>query len=128
MAEEPGYISFSELVSYEADPSLPSKVRIRGFLYVEGTGPLILSSEPHVKSCCVHKLQQKVQVFGINPEKIRPQAQLLEGMLKIVPLPAHAEYQLLDSHIIEEQKTAIWLAAFAVLLLIGVLFYFKLVH
>lgn len=101
------------------------QVKIRGFLYQQPTGTLILASQPNLKSCCVGvkaRMPQQVIVRGENPLDPSPYAITLGGVLKKElqydqtgePVPI---YVLDQAWLVQEHSYFLWIMAIALALL-----------
>lgn len=60
---------------------------LRGYLYRDSEGNVVLTDTPHLKSCCVGKPEvSKIYLSGSFPEKLPVQLSVVRGTLKGVNL------------------------------------------
>jgi hypothetical protein len=99
-ANEALTICFAQLEGADA-PAEGIRVRIRGFLYPtdDHEKTLVLAAEPNVKSCCLHKVKNKLAVSDAGLQSTGSQlALLLEGQL----IMKNGSWLLEDAVIVEE--------------------------
>jgi len=91
------------------------EVEMRGFLYRDTEGRVILAKEPNLRSCCVHKVRDPVLVYGDLPEKLPTGAVTLKGKVN------QDKSILNEAAIMQAEKSAVLAVIFigAFLLLLG---------
>jgi len=58
-------------------------VEVKGFLYRDAQGEIVLTDTPNLKSCCVGKPEvSKIYLSGSFPEKLPVQLAVVRGILK----------------------------------------------
>ena len=71
---------FEILKSDHLDKWHEKEVALRGFLYRDSSGQLILAHEPNLKSCCIGKKEKQVLVFtSQNVQQVPKNAITLQG-------------------------------------------------
>lgn len=83
------------------------KVKIRGFLFPLDSNLSILSSEPHLKTCCIgsqDKSDQQIFLIGDFEKVPRGQRVEFEGVFSIDQMEENTTYRLLHPQFRENQK------------------------
>lgn len=59
------------------------QIELRGYLYRDSNGNIVLTDTPNLKSCCVGKPEiSKIYISGSFPEKLPVQLSVVRGILK----------------------------------------------
>lgn len=97
-------------------------VQIRGFAYRTSDDQWILSSDPHLKSCCIGipaKAAEQVTVRGDFPALPTAQAIVIEGVLTTNPPDGSGLYSMSNARIIEGARFP-WLTLSAIISLLAI--------
>ena len=139
-ADPPLALTFHELI--DIDVSLPDNklqsvlnqkigkfqgqdVRVRGFLYTNDQGDVVLSSVPNLKTCCVGKskhVTKQIYLSGLPDAKPSSSAVLVQGRFAFYPRKdghgkIHRLFEIAGGKVIEEESP--WLIATVILSAVG---------
>ena len=98
------HLNLMDLNSTDMESYQSQSISIRGFWYPLNENQGILSSSPHLKSCCVgaaHSIHQQILVENISEHVSTQQPVTLEGIFKINP-KYHPDGQLSQLYVLEQ--------------------------
>jgi hypothetical protein len=131
-AENPVFLSFYELESFDAEPAQNRgnhrRVNVRGFLYPTLDNQWILSSEPQLKSCCagsIHKADQQIFIYfdPLESPPMSKQAITIEGVFVFNPIfhemgNTLPKYRLEEARILPEKNHySLWILVLALFII-----------
>lgn len=113
-------ISFLDLNSKIASEVDNQEIKIRGFLYQQENGLLILAAEPNLKSCCVGNINKKDRQIIVEGSIVpNSKAVMLQGLFKNDP----QGYNLLNASLVKENGSHTFLWTLACLTFLMIIFY-----